>query len=264
MAATLKINEIFFSIQGESTWAGRPCVFVRLAGCHLRCHYCDTEYAFREGRSRTVDEIMEEVERWPGSLVEITGGEPLLQPAVHDLITRLCDRGRTVLIETSGACDISACDPRAIRILDLKTPGSGESQRNRWENVDLLRTDDEIKFVIVDRADYDWAKSIIAQHRLTERCHAVLLSPVVEQPPGDAISGAPALPLRELAEWILRDGLPVRLQIQLHKLIWDPQTRVSSPFRSPSSTITSALAASPNFAMPCEQRRCRAELSTNL
>ena len=139
MAARLKVNEIFFSIQGESTWMGCPCVFVRLAGCHLRCRYCDTEYAFREGQSRTVDEVLEAVQRWPCPLVEITGGEPLLQPAVHQLITRLCDQGKTVLIETSGACDIGPCDPRAIRILDLKTPGSGEEQRNRWENLDLLR-----------------------------------------------------------------------------------------------------------------------------
>jgi 7-carboxy-7-deazaguanine synthase len=200
--ATLRINEVFFSIQGESTRAGRPCVFVRLSGCPLRCTYCDTEYAFRQGASRTI-----------------------AQARVHELIARLCDAGRTVLIETSGACDISVCDERAIRILDLKTPGSGEVDRNLMENLAHLAPHDEVKFVITDRADYEWTRSIIAEHDLVARCAAVLLSPVFEQAPGEEIAGAAGLPPRTLAEWILADGLDVRLQLQLHKHIWEPQTR---------------------------------------
>ena len=225
----LRITEVFHSIQGESTWAGCPCVFVRLTGCHLRCTYCDTEYAFKEGRWRTIDEVVDAVMAIPTDLVEITGGEPLLQPAVHPLITRLCDLGRTVLIETSGACDIAGCDPRAIRILDLKTPGSGEADRNLWANLDQLARRDEVKFVITDRADYEWAKSVVEKHRLGERCRAVLMSPVFEQPSGEEIAGCPGLDPGELADWSLHDppdtGRPVRMQSQLHKFIWDPQTR---------------------------------------
>ncbi len=233
-ADRLRVNEIFFSIQGESTWAGRPCAFVRLTGCHLRCGYCDTEYAFKEGSARSVDEVVEEVRSLSAAgpraadLVEITGGEPLLQPAVHELIRRLCDLGMTVLIETSGASDISACDPRAIRIMDLKTPGSGEAHRTLWSNLDHLTRRDEVKFVITDRADYEWSREIIERRRLASRCGAVLLSPVSEQAPGKEISGCRGLDPHTLAEWILadppRDG-PVRMQVQLHKLIWDPQAR---------------------------------------
>ncbi|MCP3979466.1 MAG: radical SAM protein [bacterium] len=222
---TLRINEIFFSIQGESTRAGCPCVFVRLAGCHLRCTYCDTEYAFREGATRAMDDVAAEVLSHPARLVEITGGEPLLQTPVHELVTRLADAGRTVLIETSGACDISVCDERAIRILDLKTPGSGEASRNLMENLDNLAPRDEVKFVITDRADYEWARALVSEHDLAARCAAVLMSPVFEQAPGREIGGAVGLPPRELAEWILADGLDVRLQLQLHKHIWDPRTR---------------------------------------
>jgi 7-carboxy-7-deazaguanine synthase len=224
----LRVNEIFCSIQGESTRAGCPCVFVRLTGCHLRCRYCDTEYAFKEGTSRPVGEIVEAVCDHPADLVEITGGEPLLQPAVHDLIGRLCDLGKTVLIETSGACDISGCDPRSIRIVDLKTPGSGEADRNLWSNIEHLTQRDEVKFVITDRDDYDWACEVIEKHRLAERCAAVLMSPVFEQPPGAEIEGCPGLDPRALAEWLLGDPPPggaVRMQSQLHKLIWDPQAR---------------------------------------
>jgi len=225
----LRITEIFRSIQGESTWAGCPCVFVRLTGCHLRCTYCDTEYAFTEGTWRTVDDVVAEVHGMGVDLVEITGGEPLLQPAVEPLISGLCDLGRTVLVETSGASDISRCDARAIRIMDLKTPGSGEVDRNLWSNLDHLAPRDEVKFVITDRADYVWAKSIIEKHRLGERCRAVLMSPVFEQPPGDEIDGCAGLDAAELAEWILHDppavGGPVRMQSQLHKLIWDPRTQ---------------------------------------
>jgi 7-carboxy-7-deazaguanine synthase len=226
-ADTLRINEIFHSIQGESTWAGLPCVFVRLTGCHLRCHYCDTAYAFTEGGARTIDDIIAEVMAHPSDLVEITGGEPLLQPRVHPLITRLCDAGKTVLIETSGAVDISPCDPRSIRIMDLKTPGSGEVERNLWSNIDQLRQADEVKFVITDRSDYEWAVDVIHRHGLGERCRAVLLSAVFETAAGLEVAGCAGLHPRELAEWMLADALPpnVRMQTQLHKLIWHPLTR---------------------------------------
>ncbi len=228
-ADRLRVNEIFHSIQGESTWAGRPCVFVRLTGCHLRCTYCDTEHAFKEGSWMTVEQVLDRVAAlggpFPGGLVEITGGEPLLQGPVHDLIRELCDRGRTVLVETSGACDIGACDPRAIRIMDLKTPGSGESDRNDLRNIDRLTGRDEVKFVVTGRADYEWARSMIRRHALDRRCRAVLLSPVFEQAPGREIAGCPGLDPRVLAEWILEDRLPVRLQLQLHKFIWDPLAR---------------------------------------
>lgn len=224
---TLKVNEIFYSIQGESTRAGLACVFVRLTGCHLRCGYCDTEYAFHEGVKRSVDEVVAEVARVGRGckLVEVTGGEPLLQKGVHPLMTRLCDAGYTVLLETSGACDISACDARVIRIMDLKTPGSGESAKNDWRNVARLTKHDEVKFVLCDRADYDWAVGVIREHDLTNKVGCVLLSPVHEVPPGKELPGSEGLSLRELAEWVLADGLNVRLQTQLHKLIWDPQTR---------------------------------------
>jgi len=218
----LLVNEIFFSIQGESSWAGCPCVFVRLRGCHLRCRYCDTEYAFREGTGRPIDDVVEAVLAHPCRLVEVTGGEPLLQPSVHPLMTRLADHGMTVLLETSGACDIAPCDERVIRILDLKTPGSGEHERNHWPNLDRLRPHDEVKFVITDRADYVWAREVIERYRLPRRCRAVLMSPVFEQAPGREIAGCRGLEPRVLAEWILADGLPVRLQTQLHKTIWDP------------------------------------------
>lgn len=224
----LRVTEIFHSIQGESTWAGCPCVFVRLTGCHLRCRYCDTEYAFKEGEARGIDDIVAEVCAHATSLVEITGGEPLLQTGVHALTGRLCDRGRTVLIETSGACDISTCDPRAVRIMDIKTPGSGESQRNLWSNIAHLTQRDEVKFVIADRDDYRWARWAIDEHRLSERCRAVLLSPVFEQPPGREIAGCPGLDPAELARWLLDDppaSGPVRMQGQMHKMIWDPAAR---------------------------------------
>lgn len=225
MTATLKVNEVFHSIQGESTWAGLPCVFIRLTGCHLRCHYCDTEYAFHEGTKRTLDDLVTEALGFGTPLVEVTGGEPLLQPNVHPLMTRLCDAGKTVLLETSGACDIAPCDPRVIRIMDLKTPGSGESERNLWSNIDHLTRQDEVKFVLCDRADYDWARDVIQRHRLHERVRSILFSAVAPIRPGLEIAGTSGLPLRDLAEWVLADRLPVRLQTQLHKLIWDPLTR---------------------------------------
>jgi 7-carboxy-7-deazaguanine synthase len=229
---SLRINEIFFSIQGESTWAGCPCVFIRLTGCHLRCTYCDTAYAFHEGGNRTVDDIVIETCSHNCNLIEITGGEPLLQKNVHRLMTELCDRGKTVLVETSGACDISACDARVIRIIDFKTPGSGEAERNLWSNVEHLTQRDEVKFVITDRTDYDWACEMIQRHGLGQRVKAILFSAAFEQAevPGE-IAGCVGLSPRDLAEWMLADSasgrLPAnaRMQTQLHKLIWDPQTR---------------------------------------
>lgn len=227
---TLRINEIFHSIQGESSFAGRPCVFIRLAGCHLRCTYCDTEYAFKEGRSLEMSEIIDRALGFGCELVEVTGGEPLLQPRVFELMSALADAGRTVLVETSGACDISGGDPaggdpRIIRILDLKTPGSGESHRTDWGNIARLRPLDEVKFVIGDRADYEWSRAAIQEHDLPSRIRTILFSPVFTQPKGLEIAGHAGLPLRTLAQWILEDRLPVRMQTQLHKFIWDPQTR---------------------------------------
>lgn len=227
---TLYINELFYSLQGESTYAGLPCVFIRLRGCHLRCNYCDTEYAFHEGDKRTIDEVLEQCfaltdgEAGCG-LYEITGGEPLLQRGVHPLMQRLCDMGKTVLIETSGACDIGTCDPRVVRIMDLKTPGSGEAHRNDWSNIDRLTQRDEVKFVLTDRADYDWMVEVLEEHKLAERVNAVLVSAVNEVQPGLEIMGVPGLAVRDLAQWVLADRLPVRFQTQLHKLVWDPAAR---------------------------------------
>jgi 7-carboxy-7-deazaguanine synthase len=227
MSDSLLINEIFHSIQGESTWAGLPCVFVRLAGCHLRCGYCDTAYAFHEGRRLSVAEVLAQVAGYDCALVEVTGGEPLLQASVHPLLAGLCDRGKTVLLETSGACDIGSCDRRVIRIMDLKTPGSGEEARNLWANIAHLGPRDEVKFVLCDRADYEWAREVIRRHDLGKKVHAVLLSPAHQMPPGQDLPGVSGLGLRELAEWMLADALPpvVRMQVQLHKLIWDPMMR---------------------------------------
>ncbi len=227
MPETLMVNEIFHSVQGESTWAGLRCVFVRLMGCHLRCAYCDTEYAFHEGKRQTLDDIVAGVRSYNCPLVEVTGGEPLLQPNVHPLMTRLCDLGLTVLVETSGACDIGVCDPRVVRIMDLKTPDSGEVDRNLWSNIEHLNQRDEVKFVLCSRGDYEWAKRMIAEHALDRRVGAVLLSAAAPMARGLEIVGTPGLAIRDLAEWMLMDALPanVRLQTQLHKLIWDPQTR---------------------------------------
>ena len=209
----MRITEIFFSIQGESTYAGRPCVFVRLTGCPLRCTWCDTAYAFHGGTERSLETILNEVEQYGCRLVEITGGEPLAQPEVHSLIAALADRGYTVLIETSGAIDLTPVDRRAIVIMDLKCPGSGMGDRNLWANLAWLKPMDEIKFVIKDRADYDWAVATMKEHRLAAR-HTVLFSPVFGEMDPQA-----------LAEWVLTDRLPVRYQLQLHKHIWDPAMR---------------------------------------
>ncbi|MBC03481.1 MAG: 7-carboxy-7-deazaguanine synthase [Phycisphaerae bacterium] len=221
----LRINEVFHSIQGESTWAGEPCIFVRLAGCHLRCAWCDTEYAFREGIRRDLEEVLGEVLAIDCPVVELTGGEPLLQKTVHVLERRLLDAGRTVLIETSGACDITACDPRTVVIMDLKAPSSGESDRNLESNLEALQPHHEVKCVIGDRGDYEWARRKVMENRLAERTAAVLFSPVFPQAKGLEIAGARGIEPRTLAEWILEDSLPVRFQLQLHKFIWEPSTR---------------------------------------
>jgi 7-carboxy-7-deazaguanine synthase len=209
----MRITEIFFSIQGESSYAGLPCAFVRLTGCPLRCGWCDTPYAFYEGTERTIESILTEVGGYDCRLVEITGGEPLAQPEVHELISAFADRDYTVLIETSGAMDIASVDRRAILIMDVKCPGSGMVDRNRWSNLPLLKAKDEVKFVVRDRVDYDWAATVIRDYSLSDR-HSVLLSPVFGE-----------LEPQTLAEWILADRLPVRFQLQLHKLTWDPTTR---------------------------------------
>ncbi|HKA24080.1 MAG TPA: radical SAM protein [Candidatus Eisenbacteria bacterium] len=209
----LVVNEIYASIQGESTYAGLPCVFVRLTACNLRCSWCDSEFSFYEGTRRTVDEIVAEVECFGLPLVEVTGGEPLLQPGVHPLMTRLADRGYRVLLETSGSLDISPVDPRVIRIVDVKCPASGESARNRWQNMEQLRPTDELKFVIADRADYEWARGEVRARELAKRC-TVLFGPVWNR-----------VEPQQLAAWILEDKLPVRFQIQLHKYVWAPDAR---------------------------------------
>ena len=209
----MRITEIFFSIQGESSYAGLACVFVRLTGCPLRCHWCDTAYAFYGGTEQSLEDILSEVEQYDCRLVEITGGEPLAQAEVHRLITALADRGYTVLIETSGAMDIAPVDRRAIVIMDLKCPGSGMEDRNRWSNIALLKAQDEVKFVLRDRADYDWAVTTVARYNLNDR-QRILFSPVFGE-----------LEPQLLAEWILTDRLPVRFQLQLHKAIWDPAAR---------------------------------------
>lgn len=210
---SLQITEIFHSIQGESTHVGQPCVFVRLTGCPLRCTWCDTEYAFFGGTTMAMETILEQVRSYDCPLVEVTGGEPLHQPGSLVLLTQLCDAGFQVMLETSGACDISKVDDRVSIVLDVKCPGSEMTDRMRWENLNQLSTKDEVKFVLQDRSDYEWARDIVRQHALADRC-SVLFSPVFG-----------GLDLQPLSEWILKDHLPVRLQIQLHKVIWDPQTR---------------------------------------
>ena len=210
----LTINEIFHSIQGESTHAGRPCVFVRLTACDLRCSWCDTPYAFHEGRKMSVDDVVERVNGYGCDLVEITGGEPLLQPEVYPLMERLLAEGRTVMLETGGHLSVDRVPERVIRILDVKCPGSGEAAKNHWANLDCLRATDEVKFVIKDRADYEYACDVVARHHLPGRGAAILFSPV------HGVQDA-----KELAEWILADRLPVRVQLQTHKYIWDAHTR---------------------------------------
>jgi len=203
----MRITEIFFSIQGESSHAGRPCVFVRLTGCNLRCTWCDSEYTFTGGERMSLDDVMTRVKSYGCNLVEITGGEPLAQVEAFTLIERLCDDGFEVLIETSGSIDITPVDRRAKLILDIKCPGSGESEKNRWANLDDLRPHDELKFVISDRADYEWARQLIADRQLDR--WTVLLSPVWGR-----------MDMKALAEWMLADRVPARFQTQLNKHIW--------------------------------------------
>lgn len=207
-SAKLRITEIFFSLQGESRTVGMPTVFVRLTGCPLRCGYCDTTYAFQGGEWMTLNDIVKRVSNYNAHYVTVTGGEPLTQKGCLTLLKQLCDDGFEVSLETSGALDVSRVDARVIKVMDLKTPGSGEESRNRWENIDSLARQDQVKFVICDRDDYEWTKKIIHNYDLAGRCE-VLLSPAFgQQEP------------RELAEWILEDNLPVRFQLQLHKLLW--------------------------------------------
>jgi 7-carboxy-7-deazaguanine synthase len=211
---TLTINEIYHSIQGESTWAGQPCIFVRLTFCDLRCNYCDTEYAFYEGKKQTLGKIVEAVAAFGCPLVEITGGEPLLQKNVLSLMSMLCDAGHTVLLETSGAHDISNVDKRVHRIMDLKTPGSGEVEKNLWSNIDKLTSRDEVKFVMGSREDYEWSRDKVQRYDLGSRCHAVLFSPIFGR-----------IDPREIVQWILADKLDVCFQLQMHKFIWSPTKR---------------------------------------
>lgn len=206
--ASVRVTEVFFSLQGETSRTGLPTVFVRLTGCPLRCGYCDSAYAFHGGERRTLGQLLEAVRAHPTRQVTVTGGEPLAQPGCLPLLGLLCDAGYDVSLETSGALDIGAVDPRVARVVDLKTPGSGECGRNRWENIALLGARDEVKFVLCDRADYEWARAQLIEHGLAGRC-AVLMSPVHGR----------LAPL-DLADWILADGLPVRFQVQLHKLLW--------------------------------------------
>ena len=238
MSDTLVINEIYLSLQGESTFAGLPCIFVRLTACDLRCSYCDTAYAFTEGKKMLLGEILMEVRRLaePFSnpqlpLVEVTGGEPLLQKNALPLMEQLCDDDFTVLLETSGAHDISQVDVRVRRIMDLKCPSSGEVERNRWENLKCLKPTDEIKFVIGTQQDYDWAKQIISEHKLDAIC-PLLISWVHPLAPGQQDRSLKKVPLgqtpisrQQLAEKIIADALPVRFQVQMHKVIWPPEQR---------------------------------------
>ncbi|HCR04581.1 MAG TPA: 7-carboxy-7-deazaguanine synthase QueE [Gemmatimonadetes bacterium] len=215
----IRVTEIFHSVQGESTWAGLPCTFVRLTGCPLRCVWCDTTYAFHKGERRTITDVIDQVGDIGTRLVEVTGGEPLAHPNALILVTQLADAGHTVLVETSGTCDVAPLDPRAHKIMDLKCPGSGESHRNLWTNLDHLGSGDEIKFVVKDREDWEWTARTIRERGLDEmvwtgRLGALLVSPVWEEMDPEA-----------LAEWTLASGLPVRFQMQLHKLIWGAERK---------------------------------------
>jgi 7-carboxy-7-deazaguanine synthase len=210
----LTVNEIFHSIQGESTYAGTPCVFVRLTACDLRCSWCDTPYAFQEGHKLSLDDVMTQVEAYQCPLVEITGGEPLLQQDVYALMDRLIRIGHTVLLETGGHVNIGKVPPEVVRIVDIKCPGSGEADKHDWGNIDRLLPHDQVKFVLQDEADYEYARQVVVRCDLDKRCAAVLLSPVHG-----------VLDPKVLAQWVLRDRLPVRVQLQIHKYIWGPDVR---------------------------------------
>jgi 7-carboxy-7-deazaguanine synthase len=211
---SLVIHEIYASIQGESTFAGLPCTFVRTTGCNLRCSWCDTTQAFYGGTRMTRAAVLEKALATGTSLVELTGGEPLLQPAVLPLMTELCDAGRTVLVETSGEADVSRVDPRVHKIMDLKAPGSGESARNRWTNLEHIGSADELKFVLADRADYEWMRDVIRTRELPLRTPNLLASTVFGK-----------LTTKQLVEWVLEDKLPVRVQLQMHKYVWAPEAQ---------------------------------------
>ena len=212
----LKVTEVFYSLQGEAQFAGWPTSFIRLTGCPLRCDYCDTAYAFHGGEWCAIDDLIAQLREHPVRHVCVTGGEPLAQKRCHVLLTALCDSGYNVSLETSGAMDISAVDARVHRVVDIKTPGSGETARNLWENIDRLTADDCVKFVICDRTDYEWSRATVAERDLADRC-PVFFSPSFGQVAGD-----------ELADWILADHVPVRLQLQLHKLLWGDVPRAVS------------------------------------
>ena len=207
----IRLTEIYQSIQGESSFVGQRCVFVRLTGCNLRCNYCDTEYSFYGGKNYSVADILDIVNNYKCNLVEITGGEPLLQKGVLPLMAGMCDEGKTVLIETSGNRDISAVDPRVNIIMDLKTPSSGECERNRYENLKHLKSKDEVKFVIGSEEDYVWSRDQLLTHKINELCGNVIFSPVFDQ-----------IKYSDIVDWIVRDCLEVTFQLQLHKFIWDP------------------------------------------
>lgn len=252
MTETLVVNEIYLSLQGESTWAGLPCVFVRLTGCGLRCSYCDTAYAFTQGQRQSVTTVLAEVRRLAADftagdgaavagmvgartsrlpLVEFTGGEPLLQPQAAPAMKLLCDDGFTVLVETSGAHDLSVLDPRIHAIMDLKAPGSGEIGRNRWANLPLLKPTDEVKFVLGSWEDYAWAKEVLIEHRLTARCPVLFswVAPLAPRQQDKSLKAVPSghrpISRQELVEAIVRDRLPVRFQLQMHKFVWPPDQR---------------------------------------
>jgi 7-carboxy-7-deazaguanine synthase len=209
----MRITEIYKSIQGESSYAGLPCVFVRTTGCDLRCSWCDSEFTFTGGTRMTIDEIMAEVEKYDCQLIELTGGEPLLQPDIYELATRLADKGHTVLIETGGHRDISNLDPRVIRIMDLKCPRSGECEKNLWSNLGHLRPADEVKFVIADRIDYEWTLKTIREHELEDRVKILISTAYGDVRPEQVVA------------WMLEDRLRARFQLQLHKYIWPPDAR---------------------------------------
>ena len=208
----IKINEIYLSVQGESTHTGLPCIFIRLTGCNLRCSWCDTAYAFHEGKNMSIDEILQKVENFGIHLVEITGGEPLMQDNVYTLMKRLIKKGYKVMLETGGSISLERVPKDVIKIMDLKCPGSGEQEKNNLDNLKLLAPHDEVKFVILDKKDYEWSRDIIKRYNINETAH-ILISPVFDK-----------LELKEIVKWILEDRLPVRLQTQLHKIIWDKNT----------------------------------------
>ncbi len=207
----LKITEIFFSLQGEALTVGIPTTFVRLTGCPLRCQYCDTEYAFSGGKWMSYDDILKKIKAYTSEYVTVTGGEPLAQKACFDFLTLLCDQGFHVSLETSGAIDVEPVDSRVVKVMDIKTPGSGESDKNKLDNIEHLDAKDQVKFVICDKDDYEWSRQLVSDKKLNQRCE-ILFSPSYEE-----------LPAKDLADWILRDALPVRMQMQMHKLLWGNQ-----------------------------------------